>query len=558
MTHMPRFAEIHAETPTREGIETRYRALDALLDQNDLAQALREWDQERRRYESWAALVHLAFSRDTTSEKAKADRDYADTLSPLVSRFETAMRRRLLAWPDRQAVESIVGAHVLRLWEGDIATFDPAIEADLEEEAKLCARYTELLASARVTVAGTTTNLSGLAPFAESLDRDLRHEAARAQWGFFAANAEELDSLYDRLVRLRHGMALKLGYDSYTPLAYKKMRRVDYGPEDVARFREEVVRHVVPLVGRLLEKRRAAQGWDRLHSWDENLIDPQGNPKPIGDHDVLVDRAQTMFDRMDARMGGFYRAMREGGFMDLRNREGKAGGGFCTSFPTAGMPFIFANFNGTHGDINVFTHEMGHAFQNWMSRDLPGVDVLWPTMEAAEINSMALEFLTYPQMALMVGEDAADRFRRMHMIGSLAFFPYGVCVDHFQHEVYARPEMTPAERNATWKRLEAIYLPWRDYGDLAHPAGGGRWQSQLHIYRLPFYYIDYALAQCCAMQFWIADETDREDAMRRYVDLAALGGSAPFTELVRSAGLVSPFEPGALEAVVRHAEAMLG
>jgi M3 family oligoendopeptidase len=250
--------------------------------------------------------------------------------------------------------------------------------------------------------------------------------------------------------------------------------------------------------------------------------------------------------------------MSDGGFMDLKNRPGKAGGGFCTSFPTEGVPFIFANFNGTHGDINVFTHEMGHAFQNWKSRDLPGIDVLWPTMEAAEINSMALEFLTYPQMALMVGDAAADRFRRMHLIGSLAFLPYGVCVDHFQHEIYDNPAMSPAERNATWRRLETLYMPWRDYGDLAHPAGGGRWQAQLHIYRLPFYYIDYTLALCCAMQFWIAARDAPDDAMRRYRDLAALGGSAPFTALVASAGLVSPFEDGALEGVVRVAGNLLG
>ncbi len=558
MTHMPRFSEIRADRPTRDSLAASYAAIAALLDQGALDAALSAWDQERRRYDSWSALVQLAFSRDTTSETARAERDYADALGPEATDHDTRIKRRLLALPEREALERAVGAHVIRLWENDVTTFDPAIAADLEAEAKLCARYTELLASARITVRGETTNLSGLAPFGESLDRALRHEAEQARWAFFAENAGALDEIYDQLVALRHGMARKLGDPSYTTLAYRRMRRVDYGPEQVARFRAQVVQHVVPLVGRLLEQRRAAQGWDRLRSWDENLIDPAGNPKPAGDHDFLVAQARTMFDRLDPEMGAFYRMMSDGGFMDLKNRPGKAGGGFCTSFPTEGVPFIFANFNGTHGDINVFTHEMGHAFQNWKSRDLPGIDVLWPTMEAAEINSMALEFLTYPQMALMVGDAAADRFRRMHLIGSLAFLPYGVCVDHFQHEIYANPAMSPAERNATWRRLETLYMPWRDYGDLAHPAGGGRWQAQLHIYRLPFYYIDYTLALCCAMQFWIAARDAPDDAMWRYRDLAALGGSAPFTALVASAGLVSPFEDGALEGVVRVAENLLG
>ncbi len=271
----------------------------------------------------------------------------------------------------------------------------------------------------------------------------MRHEAERVRWGFFAANAAALDEIYDQLVKLRHGMARKLGFQTYTPLGYRRLRRVDYGPDDVARYRDQVVRHVVPLVGRLLEARRAVNGWDRLRFWDEALIDPAGNPKPAGDHDTLVDAARTMFDGMDPRLASFYRLMSQGGFMDLKNRPGKAGGGFCTSFPTEGVPFIFANFNGTHHDIGVFTHEMGHAFQNWESREQPGVDYLWPTMEAAEINSMGLEFLSYPGIGLLVGEAAADRFRRMHLIGALAFLPYGVCVDHFQHEVYANPDASP-------------------------------------------------------------------------------------------------------------------
>jgi M3 family oligoendopeptidase len=221
------------------------------------------------------------------------------------------------------------------------------------------------------------------------------------------------------------------------------------------------------------------------------------------------------------------------------------------------VPFIFANFNGTDHDIKVFTHEMGHAFQNWESRHQPGLDYLWPTMEAAEINSMGLEFLSHPQMELMVGEAAADRFRRMHLIDSLAFLPYGVCVDHFQHEVYAKPDMTSAERHAVWRDLERRYMPWTDYGDLAYPQKGGRWQAKRHIYYLPFYYIDYTLALCCAMQFWVKSRHDYQGSLEAYIALCGRGGSAPFQDLVRSAGLVSPFAPGALAEVVAEAEKVL-
>ncbi|MDR3533753.1 MAG: M3 family oligoendopeptidase [Rhodopila sp.] len=555
---IPRFDSIQEPTPTQAGLTEAYAAIETALDRGDRPAALADWDGLRRRYETWSALVHLRFAQDTADATARADRDYADALSPEAADLEVALKRRLLSDGDRTGLAALTGEHALRLWDTDVTTFDPAIKPDLEEEARLCARYTELLASAKLTIGGQTVNLAGLGPYAEDPDREIQHEAECVRWGFFAANAGALDDLYDQLVKLRHRMARKLGFETYTPLGYRRLRRVDYGADDVARYREQVARHVVPLVGRLLEARRAANGWDRLRFWDEALVDPAGNPKPIGDHDVLVAQAQAMFDDMDPRLASFYRLMVQGGFMDLKNRPGKAGGGFCTSFPTVGVPFIFANFNGTHHDIGVFTHEMGHAFQNWESRGLPGIDYLWPTMEAAEINSMGLEFLSHPQIGLLVGEDAADRFRRMHLIGALAFLPYGVCVDHFQHEVYANPDASPAERHAMWQRLEAIYMPWSDYGDLDFLTKGGRWQAKPHIYGSPFYYIDYALAQCCAMQFWVKSRRDYASAMEAYVALCARGGSAPFQDLVRSAGLVSPFADGALADVVREAEVVLG
>ena len=418
MTMCPGSATSASEPcPSQVSLAEAYEAINATLDRGDHESALAAWDQVRRRFDTWAALVHLRFAQNTTDETAKTERDYADTLAPEAADHETALKRRLLADTDRTAVASLAGEHALRLWETDVTTFEPAIKPDLEQEARVAARYTELLASAKLEIAGQTVNLAGLGPYAEDPQRTVRHEAERVRWQFFEANATALDDLFDELVKLRHGMARKLGFETYTPLGYRRLRRVDYGPEDVARYREQVVQYVVPLVGRLLEQRRAANGWDRLRFWDEALIDPAGNPKPEGDHDTLVDAAARMFDGMDPRLASFYRIMREGGFMDLKNRPGKSGGGFCTSFPTEGMPFIFANFNGTHHDIGVFTHEMGHAFQNWESRTQPNVDYLWPTMEAAEINSMGLEFLAHPVIGHLVrrgcrrplSPDAPDR-----------------------------------------------------------------------------------------------------------------------------------------------------
>jgi oligoendopeptidase F len=160
-------------------------------------------------------------------------------------------------------------------------------------------------------------------------------------------------------------------------------------------------------------------------------------------------------------------------------------------------------------------------------------------------------------MGLLVGEAAADRFRRMHLVGSLAFLPYGACVDHFQHEVYAHPNATANERHAIWQRLERLYMPWTDYGDLAYAAKGGRWQAKQHIYSSPFYYIDYTLALCCALQFWLRMRRDPCEALAAYAALCGRGGSMPFGGLVESAGLASPFAPGVLAEVVREAKEVL-
>jgi M3 family oligoendopeptidase len=553
-----KFAQIKAETPSKDSLARAYVAIDRQLDAGDLAGAIAGWDLLRRGVESWSALTHLRFEQDTANAAAKAAKEYRDELAPTATHHEVALKRRLLAHADRAALAAITGAHALRLWETDITTFAPEIEEDLQAEAKLCSRYTALMASAKIAIEGQVVNLSGLAPFLQSLDRNVRYRAEIARAAFFEQNVGAFDEIYDDLVKLRHGMARKLGYETYIELGYRRMRRVDYDAADVARYRAQVVAHVVPLVNKILEARRQEHGWDRLYAWDEPLTDAKGNVEPAGDETFLRARAQQMFDAMDPRLAAFYRMMNENGFLDLDNRPAKAPGGFCTSFPTMGLPFIFANFNGTHHDIDVFTHEMGHAFQNYQSRDLPGFDYLWPTMESCEIHSMSLEHLAYPHIGLMVGEDAAERYRRMHLIQSLAFLPYGVCVDHFQHEVYAHPQASPAERHAMWKRLEAIYLPWRDYGDIAYLRRGARWQAQLHIYGMPFYYIDYTLAECCALQFWVKSRDDYAQALQDYVALCGRGGAAPFQALAASAGLISPFQEGALSGVVAEAALVLG
>jgi M3 family oligoendopeptidase len=556
-----RFADVTAPAPdldelARETASIR-AVLDAARDPQECLPVIARWDALRRGFATWSALVELRFDQDTRDPDAQAARSRRDEIAPRWTELQVEVMRTLLDHAVRPDLEAELGRQAFALWESQVLAFAPEIQDDLVAESKLEAEYTGLLASAELAFRGEEHSLATIVKYRQHADRAVRHGAERVLWSWAEEHGDALDRIFDDLVRVRTAIARKLGFASFVDVGYKRMCRVDYGRADVERLRAEVREHVVPLAAELCRRQAATLGIERLMAWDEHVQDPRGNPAPRGDHDWMLARAQEMFDAMGGELGGFFARMNDGDFLDLKSRKGKAGGGFCTSFPTHGMPFVFANFNGTKGDVEVFTHEMGHAFQCWSSRGQELSDYLWPTMESCEIHSMSLEFLTWPHMERFFGDDA-ERFRRVHLIESLLFLPYGCAVDHFQHEVYARPDMTPAERHATWREIEHTYLPWRDWGDLAHPAQGGRWQYQRHVYASPFYYVDYVLAQTCALQFWVRAEEDRDAAMEAYVALCRRGGEAPFQALARSAGLTSPFEPGCLAGVVEHARAALG
>lgn len=553
------FADIQSPTPDLDELASRIgairTALEAATDTETCMRHIAEWDAVRREFSTWSSLVELRFDQDTRDAEAKAAREHHDEVMPRWTELEVSMKRTLLDHAQRAGIEGELGPQAFALWESDVLAFAPEIQDDLVTESKLDAEYTELLASAELRFQGEEYSLATIVKFRQHADRDVRHGAEQVNWGWAAENAEQLDRIFDDMVKLRASMAKKLGFDNFVEVGYKRMCRVDYTQADVERLRAGVREHVVPLCSELVKRQAGRLGLDEVMAWDEGVQDPRGNPAPKGDHDWMITRAQEMFDDM-GELGPFFDLMNNGGFLDLKSRKGKAGGGFCTAFPTHGMPFVFANFNGTKGDVEVFTHEIGHAFQCWSSGSKPLSDYLWPTYESCEIHSMSLEFLTWPHMEKFFEGDA-ERFRDVHLTEGILFLPYGCAVDHFQHEIYQNPEMTPAERNATWQKMERMYLPWRNWGDLEHPAKGGRWQYQRHIYASPFYYIDYVLAQLCALQFWVRAEADRDDAMAAYVKLCQRGGEAPFQELARSAGLTSPFDAGCLEQVVGQARQAL-
>lgn len=549
-----KYSELHYERidvdVSRKLMQGMVERLNSASTFDEHLKVIKNVDQFNRDYASYAAMASLNFSRDIHDEDAKAEKEYYDSIGPDMMECLEIYDKAINNSKYKVEISNKLGETFIKQVEMSLKTFDPKIKKMLKEETVLRNRYTKLTAGAQINYEGKKYNLAGLGPFHSSRERSVRRNSYHARFDWFSKNSAELDEIYDNLVKLRHRMATELGYKNFVHLGYMRMGRSDYGPEDVAKFRKQIVKNVVPVVKTLHAKKKVILGLDSIYFYD-NINFKEGDPKPKGTPKHLVEQAQRMYRELSPETGEFFDLMVNEDLMDLVNRNGKRPGGFCTSFPKYKRPYIFSNFNSTDHDITVLTHEAGHAFQYYSARNQPLMSYCWPTMESAEIHSMSMEFLTWPWMDGFFKEDT-ERFKYKHVAGSLSFLPYGACVDHFQHWVYENPNVSPVERNEKWLQLETVYLPTRDYADLSFPRSGGIWQGQSHIYQSPFYYIDYTLAQTCAFQFWKKSEQNPAEAWNDYLRLCKAGGSLPFTKLVELANLELPFNDDCLTSVVKH------
>lgn len=513
------------------------------------SKAMNEVNQLRNDLGTMFNLVHIRHSIDTNDEFYKTEQDIMDDIQPEVEGLVTKYYQALVNSKFRTELEEKWGNQLFALAEGQLKTFKPIIIPLLQKENRLSTEYTKLLASAKINFKGEERTLAQLEPFTESTDREVRKQANEAKFGFLAEHEDELDRIYDDLVKVRTEIAQKLGYKNFVELGYYRMMRTDYNSEMVANFRGQVKDFIVPIATKLKTRQRERIGLDQLKYYDEGFNFQTGNAVPKGTPEWIIENGQKMYRELSTETGTFFQFMQENNLMDLVAKKGKAGGGYCTYIENYKSPFIFSNFNGTSGDIDVLTHEAGHAFQVYSSRHFEIPEYYWPTYEACEIHSMSMEFFTWPWMELFFEEDT-DKYKFSHLSDALLFLPYGVSVDEFQHWVYENPEATPKERKLKWREIEKKYLPHKDYDGNKYLENGGFWQRQSHIYNSPFYYIDYTLAQICAFQFWKRSRENQEEAWADYVNLCKLGGSMSFTKLVEAANLISPFEAGCVESVV--------
>ena len=557
---MTKFQDMVYERPDFDAlIEEGKQLLDQLAkapDEQAFFDALLALDRQGRNLGTQGTLAQIRHSINTKDAFYLAEQDVWDEAYPRFQEIFVGIAQAVLASPFKKALAAKYGPHLLEKMEVSLKTFKPEIMEDLVEENKLVSEYEKLIASAEIPFDGKTLNLSGLAPYQESQDRAVRKAANDAYWGWLAGHQDTLDELYDKLVKLRHGIGKKLGYDSFIPVAYARMGRTDWTPEDAKVYRQQIKDSVVPLAQKLCREQAERIGIPDMKNYDYQLEYLSGNPKPVGDEPVLVAHASQMYHELSPETDEFFQVMVGQQLMDLTTKPGKASGGYMTFLPDYKVPFIFSNFNGTSGDVDVLTHEAGHAFQGYLQRDVELSEIASYTSEVAEIHSMSMEFFTHPWMEGFFGPDT-EKYYHSHVAAALKFLPYGASVDEFQEWVYQHPEASPQQRRAAWREIEKGYMPHLDYDGNAYLEEGGRWQRQGHIYFAPFYYLDYTLAQVVALQYFTWMKTDKEAAWQSYLTLCRESGRVPFKQLVPQSGMKSPFEPGTIAGITPALEAYL-
>ncbi|MCD6436008.1 MAG: M3 family oligoendopeptidase [Clostridiales bacterium] len=527
-----------------------FKAAEDAQKQNEIISLINE---KRKFYDTMENICYIRHSVNTVDVVYDRENDFFNEAGPeffaVVKKFyETILNSKFI-----DELKILRPIQFFNLAKVSLKTINEEVIEDLQNENKLVSEYEKLIASAKISFLDKELTLAELGPYMTDSNRDIRRDAHEAYFGFFKENEEKLDDIYDKLVHLRHKIALKLGYDNFINLAYDRMSRTDYTAKEVKVFREAVHKFITPVSNKLMERQKERIGVNKLMYYDNKYTFNTGNPKPNGKETQIVENAKKMYKELSEETNKFFNLMVESEMMDLTAKKGKAAGGYCTYIQGEKMPFVFSNFNGTFGDVTVLTHEVGHAFQVYNGRGYNEPEFIWPTTEAAEIFSMGMEFITWPWMNLFFGEDD-NKFKFMHMQNSLTFIPYGVAVDEFQCKVYENPDLTPKERKTLWREIEKKYMPYIDYGDNEYLAQGGFWQKQGHIYEVPFYYIDYTLAQIAAFEIYNKFESNRESAWQDYINMCKVAGSEPFIKLLEKGKLSNPFDIKVIKNIISKVE----
>ena len=546
-----KFTEMPYSRPDIEAIKKKLSELKAAIEKAESASEViglyTEVCAVSEEYSTLGSLAYVRHTINTADEFYDAENNFFDEIGPDVADAFQAVNKALLASPFRAELDAHYGELLLKNTEISVRCFSSEIISLAAEENRLQSEYQKLIASAKVEWEGETIPLPMLGKYKQSADREIRKKAFLKDAEFFDSNRTELDALYDKLIKLRNKQARTLGYKNFIQMGYDRLGRNCYGPDEVAAFRDEIKKHIVPVASALKEAQKKRIDVSEIHLYDNDVMFREGNVSPSGSSDELLSAAIEMYKEMSPETAEFITFMQENELYDLLSKEGKAPGGYCTEFSIFKAPFIFSNFNGTSGDVDVLTHEAGHAFAYYVAARKGIIpDYVSPTIEACEIHSMSMEFLTAPWHDRFFGEET-EKYEYYHAADALNFIPYGCMVDEFQHIMYENEDLTPEQRNRVWLELEKKYRPHLDLSDMPFYGRGGGWQRQLHIYLYPLYYIDYCMAQTVAFQFFAESLRDWQTAFKKYLAFVDGAGTKTFEELVKGADMSLPYEKGCLK-----------
>ena len=552
-----KFSEMGYQRPDMAKIEKCADEISSLIESAasaaDAEKAYMDWDSIERSFSTALNICYIRHSINTEDEFYSKENDFFDDNSPKFTECAQKVAKAITLSPFRKELEESLSRVFFINNELLLKGFCTENIPLMQEENRLVSEYEKLIASAQIEFEGKKRTISELAPYKQSTDDRLRHEAWQAESGFYAQHYEELDNIYDSMVKVRTAQGKKLGFDNYVPLGYINMDRNCYDENDIKAFRKSVIENIVPLADKLYRRQAERLGVAYPLKYENTALTYRtGNALPKGSPDDILEAGRRFYRGLSEETGVFFDFMMENELMDVLSRKGKMQGGYCTEIADYHCPFIFSNFNGTQGDAEVITHEAGHAFAAYTNRDPKILDTMLPTIEACEIHSMTMEFFAYRSAEDFFGENAS-KYIYKHLSDAIEFIPYGTMVDHFQHSVYEDPDMSPAQRIEEWKRLTALYMPWIDLDGSTFYGEGRAWQRQAHIYERPFYYIDYCLAQTAALEFFVLMQKDEKDAFRRYYELVKCGGRKTFRELIQVAGLDDPFGETALKNAAEKA-----
>ena len=559
---MKKFAELQYVRPDMEKIFARVSGDIAVLKEaknyEEFRKAYMDYVEADTELETSKTIAHIRNTINLLDEFYEAEMVYFNSQMPKYEILKKEMGEVIVVSPFKAEMEKEFGAILIQNMEAQKQLSDESIVDDQVKEAELVSRFMKTQAAATVEFKGEQIGNYGLLKIMQSTDRAERKEAFEAWAKLYEGIAPTLEEVYDGLVKVRAGMAKKLGFKSFIPMGYLRRRRFDYTEKELEVFRKQVREVVVPAAAKLYERQKEALGIDTLYYYDESIASPSGNPVPIGDKEYLVGEAQKMYRELSKESGEFFDFMMEYELFDLDSKHGKRAGGYCTILPQYHAPFIFSNFNGTDADVNVLTHEAGHAFAGFTAAKYQKTpELCHSTSEINEIHSMSMELWTYPWMENFFG-DKAEEYRKEHLADALMKIPYMLCVDEYQHKVFENPEMTAMERRAVWSGLEKIYMPWRNYAGNEFLESGAFWIKQQHIFLYPFYYVDYAMAQMGAFEFYTKMKEDRKAAWADYYKLCAAGGSMGYFDLLKYSGLHKVLEDGSVKLILKGVFEELG